>query len=237
MDRLSGIGRFLFAAGIAGFAAQALVSAAPVPGLEPLSPSVPGRMLLANATGVLLLVAAGGMLAQRSRRWAGIGLAGLMGLWLLALHAPALIEDPSDVAGWSHAFMTLGVGAAALALAGVDGGPAHPGRRLFGLSLLAFGLIHLLCHQAIAGMVPAWIPARSLWPWLTGSAQVAAGLALLSGLLARPAAALTGLMFAAWIVLLHIPAVAAAPTDGGEWNRLFVALALSGGAWIVSRRA
>lgn len=237
MDRLCGVGRLLFAAGVAGCAVQALATAAPVPGLEPLPPSAPGGMLLANATGVLLLVAAGGMLADNSRRWAALGLAGLMGLSLLALHAPGLVAAPSDVVGWSHAFMTLGVAAAAIVLADLDRGAAHPGRRLFGASLLAFGVIHLLYHQAIAGMIPAWIPARGLWPWLTGAAQAAAGLALLSGLLARPAAILTGAMFAAWIGLLHIPAVAAAPADPAEWNRLFIALALSGGAWVVSRRA
>lgn len=236
MDRLSGVGRLLFIAGVLGFGAQALVTAAPVPGLEPLPPS-PGHMLLANATGLLLLAAAGGMLARRSRRWAALGLAALTGLWLLALHAPGLVAQPADVTRWSHAFMALGVGAAALDLGGLDAGASHPGRRLFGLSLLAFGVIHLLYHQAIAGMIPAWIPGRALWPYVTGAAQAAAGLALLTDLLARPAAILTGLMFAAWIVLLHVPAVAGAPGDRVEWNRLCIALALSGGAWVLGRRA
>jgi len=55
--------------------------------------------------------------------------------------------------------------------------------------------------------------------------------------LARPAATLLGVMFFLFVVLLHIPRIAAHPSDGNEWTSGFVALAMCGGAWVLARNS
>jgi uncharacterized membrane protein YphA (DoxX/SURF4 family) len=72
------------------------------------------------------------------------------------------------------------------------------------------------------------------WAYFTGVAHVAAGLAILSGVLARLGARLFALMVTSWVFLLHIPRVAATPHDRHEWITLFIAVVISGAAWIVA---
>ena len=55
----------------------------------------------------------------------------------------------------------------------------------------------------------------------------------ISGLLARLAATLLAAMYATFVLILHAPRVAATPTARIEWTMLFIALSLTGAAWIV----
>jgi uncharacterized membrane protein len=229
MTGLRALGRYLLLAGIAGFGLQALLCTAPVPQLEPLPAWLPASGMIANLSGLLLLALAAGLGFSASRRLAAWGLAVVLLLWAGLLHAPLLAAAPDDGGAWARLFITLALAGSALVLAGL-----RQGRLLFGLALIVFGAVHLIYRQAIAEMIPAWIPDRMWWPYLTGAANLAAGLALISGVKARLAGLAVGLMYLSWLVLIHVPAVVAAPHDPGEWNRLLVALALAGGAWVVS---
>jgi uncharacterized membrane protein len=101
--------------------------------------------------------------------------------------------------------------------------------------LIVFGVVHWMYVEAIAGMIPEWMPGRALWPWVTGAANIAGGLALVSGVMARTAAALVGAMFASWIPLVHLPRLLAAPGDRSEWVACALAFALTGVVWTVHR--
>jgi hypothetical protein len=79
-------------------------------------------------------------------------------------------------------------------------------------------------------------PARLFWAYFTACAFVAAGLAVLSGVLIRTATVLVAVMFTAWGIVLHIPRLLAALADPHEWATVFVALAFSGAAWIFAGR-
>jgi len=65
-------------------------------------------------------------------------------------------------------------------------------------------------------------------------AHCAAGLAILTGVLARLAAKLFAIMITSWVIILHIPRVAAALHDRHEWTTLFIAVSLSGAAWVLA---
>ena len=41
-------------------------------------------------------------------------------------------------------------------------------------------------------------------------------------------------MFFLWVFVVHLPRVAASPHDGKEWTSALVALAMCGGAWLMS---
>jgi uncharacterized membrane protein YphA (DoxX/SURF4 family) len=108
------------------------------------------------------------------------------------------------------------------------------GRFLFAISLLVFGIQHLMYGAFVATLIPKWIPGHLFWAYFVGGAFIAAALAIVSGKLAPLAATLLGTMFFLWVVMLHAPRVVGALHNANEWTSLFVALAMSGGSWIVA---
>ena len=68
--------------------------------------------------------------------------------------------------------------------------------------------------------------AHAFWIYFTGSAFIAVGLAVLSGILERLGLHLLGLMFALWFVVLHLPRAFANVHHPDEWTSAFVALAM-----------
>jgi hypothetical protein len=48
---------------------------------------------------------------------------------------------------------------------------------------------------------------------------------------------LLGLMFFLWVFIVHLPRVVASPHDGKEWTSALVALAMCGGAWVMTGSA
>jgi len=73
------------------------------------------------------------------------------------------------------------------------------------------------------------------WAYFTGTAHCAAGLAILSGVLAGLASRLFAIMLSSWVLIVHIPRVFATPRDRHEWTTFFVALILTGLAWILAQ--
>ena len=108
------------------------------------------------------------------------------------------------------------------------------GRICFGLALLIFGAMHFVYHDFTASFIPAWFPYREWLAIFTGAAHIAAGLAILTGVLGQLGATLAGIMYLSWVFVLHIPRVVAAPKDPFEWNGIFVASLLSGAAFFVA---
>lgn len=222
-------GRLMLAAGLAGFGLVSLYFNHTIDGLQPFEAPQWGLWL----NGAVLLLGGAGLTWSRSARPTALALWGLLTV-LLFVHAPGLAAAPGDAVRWVSAMEVLGLIAAAMLI-------AAPGRNDFllaarvavGLMLIVFGAVHWMYVEAIAGMIPDWIPGRALWPWITGAANIAAGLALVSGVLAKTASALVGAMFASWIVLVHLPRLLAAPGDRSEWVACALAFALTGVVWTV----
>ena len=110
------------------------------------------------------------------------------------------------------------------------------GRVVFGACLVLYGVVHFLYPDAVAAFIPSWIPQRLFWAYFTACAFIAAGLSVVSGVLIRLASSLVAVMFSAWLVMLHLPRLAAAPRDPHEWATVFVAAAFAGAAWIFAGR-
>ena len=111
------------------------------------------------------------------------------------------------------------------------------GRLFIAIALVVFGVQHFMYAGFVAGLVPAWMPGRLFWAYFVGAAFFAAAAGILYQRSARPAATLLGVMFFLFVVLLHIPRIAAHPSDGNEWTSGFVALAMCGGAWVLARNS
>ena len=94
----------------------------------------------------------------------------------------------------------------------------------------AFGTEHFTVTDAIAPIIPDWIPWHPFWTYFVGACFIAAALSLVTRIQARLSAGLLALTFFLFVVLMHGPAWAQDPRD-----RFVLAVALretsfSGGA-------
>lgn len=230
MTELSKLGRFLFAIAMAGFGIQFLVHsflAGPVPG----PPWSPGRPLWAYATAILLIAAAVCIATGKKVRVAAVLLAILLLLRALLVFAPRLVGNIHDPGPWTSGFEILAMCGASLVVAGTA---VELGRLLFASLLVVVGTQHFLYARFVATLVPAWIPGRLFWAVFVGVAFFAAALAIVAKKSLSLAATLLGLMFFLWVFIVHLPRVVASPHDGKEWTSALVALAMCGGAWVMT---
>jgi uncharacterized membrane protein YphA (DoxX/SURF4 family) len=234
-------GRLALALGTAGLGALSLIFGQLNPGLQPPLELLGGGQPVAYASGAFLFVAGLAFIPSILARIAGLAIAAFWLAWLVFGHTLSLIADSADVAAWVSLAEAAGLAAAAALSAAAHYRPAGPratlgARLVVGLMLVWFGVVHLMYRAAIAKMIPDWVPMQALWPWFTGAANLAAGLAILTGLFGRPAAFLVGLMYASWVLLVHLPRLMADPDSLTEWTGLALNLCLIGVVWIVQGR-
>ena len=104
------------------------------------------------------------------------------------------------------------------------------GRLFYALPMAVFGAEHFTSAKIIASIVPSWFPAHLFWVYFVGTALFAAALSLATKRVAPLAATLAGIMFFLFVVLIHIPHVAAHPHDRFFWALALRDTAFSGGA-------
>jgi uncharacterized membrane protein len=237
-------GRFLFAIAITAFGILHAIFAATGAGLGP--PWTPINRLLAYVLGALLIASGVGMIAAIQVRCAGLAVAIVALIRVALCYVPKLVATPRDPGPWTSGFELLAICGASLVLSshftGTTFGPTsdppslwgHLGRVLFGGSLVVFGVQHLMYGAFVATLIPAWIPGPLFWAYFVGAAFLAAALAIVNGWVASLAATLLGIMFFLWVVTLHAPRVVAKLHNGNEWTSLFVALAMSGAAFMIA---
>lgn len=246
MKDVSRLGRRLFIAAIWALGIQALICATAIYELEPLPAWIHHQEVAAYLTGLFLVAVGVGLSTDYLARIAAVVLSSMLLIWILLLHVRLLLPDPAP--DLSFAFETLALAGAAWVLAGRSADSsalsarwsaavsrtAHWGRHAFGISLIAFCAVNVIYHDFIASMIPAWIPAHLFWAYFTGFASLAAGVSILSGVWARAALVLTGIMYGSWVLVIHVPYVSAHPHARGMWTDMFITMALAGGAWMIA---
>jgi uncharacterized membrane protein len=240
--RVIGLGHFLFAIGMAGLGVLSIGSGDFAYTWQPVPAWVPWREGLAHASGILLLAAGMGMLLKRVAPLSAFILAVYLLSWLLLLQGPRVAAAPLNVGAWlgfcENLVLTCGAWILFVSLQGHANGTRGPfavstrvARLLFGVSCLVLGLSHFVYADGTAGMVPAWLPDRIGFAYLTGTAHFAAGAGILLSILPRLAATLEAVMITCFVLLIHAPGVASEPASRLNWTMLFVASALAGASW------
>ena len=234
-------GRILFATAITAFGIQHLIFAITGAGLGP--PWTPVNHILAYFLGALFVASGLCIMTAIQVQCAGIAVALAAVIRVALCYLPKFAANPRDPGPWTTAFELLAIAGASLVLLAQFTGSTHKqpgawfqlaGRILFGGSLVVFGVQHVMYGAFVATLIPAWIPGRLFLAYFVGAAFFAAALAIVSGRLASLAATLLGIMFFSWVLILHAPRVASALHNGNEWTSLFIALAMSGGAFVVA---
>ncbi|MEO8703846.1 MAG: hypothetical protein ABI867_27595 [Kofleriaceae bacterium] len=228
------VARFVFAGGLLAIGVQNLVCGDFLPELQPVPDWVAGRSGLAYAVGAIVIGAAAFVIAGRHVQRAARVLVVVLGLWVVALHAPQLIANPSNGGAWTSALEILAFAAAAWLLAVAP--HAAIAKLVFGCTFVGFAILHVIYADYVAFVIPAWIPGHVFWAYATAAAHAAAGLAIASGVVARIAAIMLGAMLGSWVLLLHLPRVVEANTRP-EWTSMLVALTMCGAAWVVAVRS
>jgi len=106
---------------------------------------------------------------------------------------------------------------------------------LFAVSLIPIGLSHLVYVKQTAELVPAWLPYRAGWAYLTGAGQIACGLGVLFSIFPLVAARAEAGMISLFTLLVWGPAILAAPTTRLPWTAFFISWAIASAAWVVAQ--
>ncbi|MES1201142.1 MAG: hypothetical protein ABUS57_06800 [Pseudomonadota bacterium] len=228
---MQAIGRLLLALGMGGLGVLSLMHHDFSLEWTPVPSALANHDLLAYAHGGFLVLGALGLLVPMTRQAAAFALAALWAFYS-ALHVPLAIADwKAGVGGLAEC---VGLTAGCLLASGST--LAQPiARYSFGLAMPVFGLVHFLYPDAVATWIPGYIPGPGVyWAYATGAAHVAAGLAMLTGVMAPIASLLNALMYTSWLLILHLPRTYAAPHDRHEWTTTCVAFAINGAAWMLA---
>ncbi len=236
--RKIGIGHLLFGLAFAVEGALGLYARDFLLNQQPVAQGIPWREQLACVSAGVMLLAGTGMLVPRSSKLSTLVLSGFTALWVLILHLPRAFAQPENVGFWLGAgeVTTLATGGWIIycALTGHDDKTVHVARILFGVALLPIGLSHIVYLEPAAGLIPTWFPLRIPLTALTGVAHIAAGAAIVFGILPRLAATLEAVMESGFTVIVWVSAVVAVPTDRQHWVDLFISTALAGAAWAIA---
>ncbi|HET7674562.1 MAG TPA: DoxX family membrane protein [Gammaproteobacteria bacterium] len=209
---------------------------------------LPAQSFFIYVCAVVELAAGVGLLVNRTARIAAAVLTAFSLLWVVLLKMPAVIYVPSMEATWADAGEIAVILAGAWTLmATLAADPAKPeGRFLTGragvrnarlllvLALPAIGLSHFFYTPETAKFVPAWLPYRSGWAYLTGTGDIAAAAGILLGIWPRLAVTLEAAMLSVITLLVWLPVLIRFPADSGAWSAFLMSTAIACGAWAVA---
>ncbi len=240
--------RYLFAAGLFVFGALNIAFGAFNMQWQPIA-GIPFQLEMARICGAFFILVALGLLVPRTAAWAAVLAAAALALLYFLPQVVALSHVTPSIGAWlplsEDTAMTCG--ALVMAATASKGSPlerAFPpavttaARIGFGLACVVFGASHFIYADFTAQMIPGFVPFHLAFAYITGAGHLLAGLAILSGIMARLAATLEAVMMSLFVVLVHIPMVIAGPTQQAmqiDWTMLAAALTLSASAWAVAR--
>jgi uncharacterized membrane protein len=243
--RIASAGHAVFAVTMIGVGILGLIKGDYAVVWQPVPKDVPALVYVCS---VVSLASGIGLLWQRTVALAARVLLACLVLWLLLLRVPGIFVSPT-VDFWWAACKTAVMAAAAWVLYGgfaTDWDKKRLGfvtgdkglriaRVLYGVALIPFGVAHFIYLQNTVSLVPGWLPWHVFWAYFTGWALIAAGVAVLIGVFARLAAALSAIELGMFTLLVWVPIMMAPGTKSTfQWSETIVSVALTAGAWVMA---
>lgn len=204
------------------------------------------------ASAVILLAASAGLCFSRTAL-PSVSAIGVCRAILLAICVPGIVANPRSVGTWypfCEALTSL-VGAWVLyallrresqgSATGIAGeGAVRAASVLFGLTCVFYGWSHFLYPGYTASFIPGWIPAHLPLAYFTGVAHMAAGVAIVVGILPGLAATLEAAMMSLFGLLVWVPSFFMQPRPmwarppANQWSEFVVTVVLAVSGWILA---
>lgn len=245
--RVASVGHAVFAVTLAAIGIIGLIKPDYAAIWDGVPKALPAREVLPYISALVALGCGLGLLWPRSATLAARILLAYLLLWMLIFKGRYILLAPTQegsyqsggenavvVAGaWVlYAWLATDRDRARLGFAVGEKG-VRIARVFYGLAMLAFGLSHFFYLDLTAPLIPDWIPGHMFWAYFTGTAYLAAGLAMLIGVWARLAALLSALQMVGFLLLVWLPLILAGKMDPFNWGEVTVNCALVAGAWVV----
>ena len=245
--RVASAGHAVFAATLVALGIMGIVTGEFTVIWEPVPKDVVAREVLAYLCASLSMVAGFGLLWRRTATAASRVLLGYLLLWLLVFRVPGLLHSLGVDVYWSACRTAVIVAAAWVQYAwfAARGDRRQPGfaaghhglriaRTLYGLAIIPFGIAHFQYARQTAAQVPGWLPAHMAWVYFTGGAFIVAGLAVVVGVYARLAVALSALQMGLFLLLVWVPVIRAGAMSRFQRGEAIVTWVLAAAAWVVA---
>jgi len=198
---------------------------------QPVPKWVPLRELLVYLCALIPLASGLGLIWRRTLRFAAGLLLGYDLLFLLLIRAPDVFLRPSIGTAWAVCKIAV-MAAAAWVLYGGPG--VRIARVFYGASMILFGVSHFLYLENTAPLVPRWLPWHVAWAYFTGATFIAAGIAIIIGVLAGLAAALSALQMGLFTLLVWVPIITAGGAKPSDWAEFVESIVLTACGWAVA---
>src|SRR5262245_37831071 len=208
---------------------------------------VPAREVLLDLCALISITCGAGLLWSRTAAAAARVLFAYLLFWLLVVRVPGLLHSLSVDVYWAACRDAVMVAAAWVLYAwladdwdrqrlGFLAGDRNVrvATGLYGVAIIPFGLAHFQFVPRTAGLIPRWLPAHVALTYFTGACFIAAGLAILIGVCAPLAAALSALEMGLFLLLVWVPAVATRSLTAFEWGETVTTCVLTAAAWVVA---
>jgi uncharacterized membrane protein len=244
--RIASAGHLLFAAAMIWLGGWGLLKGDFVQIWQPVPNWVPARTVLAYLCALISLGGGMGLLFRRTSAIASRLLLASLLVWLLLFRVPNLFyQKPLVLVGWTFGSTAVMVAAAWMLYIWFAADRDRPNfftseaglrvaRTLYGLSLIPFGVAHIMYLDATTVLIPNWLPWHDALAYLTGATFIAAGLSVILGVFARWAAALSTLQIGLFGLIVWIPRVLTGTVNDFQWGEFVVTCVLTAGAWVVA---
>lgn len=246
--RIASVGHGIFAATMIALGIVGLIAGAFVGVWGGVPEHLPGRETLAYVCAAVALACGLGLLWRPTAAFAARALLVYLVLWLLVFKVHFILRAPLEEVSYQTNGETAVIVAGAwvlytrfasdwdrrwLGFATGDNG-VRIARLLYAFGMIAFGLSHFVYVQMTAPLVPDWLPWHVGWAYFTGGAYLAAGLAILIGVLARLAATLSALQMGLISVLVWTPRVISGELSAFQWGEVVVTCVLAAAGWVMA---
>jgi uncharacterized membrane protein YphA (DoxX/SURF4 family) len=237
----SNLGIYVYAAAAIFLGVLGLVSGDFATNWQRVVPTVPFREPLAYLTAIIELSAGLALLLPRTARLGALTLTIVYSVFTL-LWVPNMLATHTDFDPTGNFFeeFSLVVGGAVLFASLSPAGSSIARReslfaRLFALSTISFGVVHIYDMPGLFGAVPKWIPpSQVFWGWATTIGFFLAAIAILTGILAPLASRLLTVEIVSFELFFWLPMAIASPHNHFVWAGNAISTAIAGAIWVVS---